>query len=414
MEDDEEDVVDLGRPPAPRWLRIGVRIGVGLAVVALLVIALRPWSAPTSSLVVPSVTPPGVGLPTPSTRSWPTVAGAGDSNAEVPIVSSVPSPTRTGIQVLLGGERLRTVDFDAGRVVTLAGLRSGEYAAVLGGPKGTYATASTCEASGSRILRIGADQRVSAAGTLPRTGSVLTAGGQAWIVSYPDEAGQPYGTVVPLGGGRQVRLPVGFYPYDVVGTTLVGLLQPDPSAPPADLLLVEAATGHIRARLGRDAAPIATGNGQVVWTSGCDATSDQPCILHRLSVATGNINRFRLPRPAGAGIVSPDGSRPAFILQRATTDPRYEGRPLPPSDIAVMHFDSGRLEIVPGIEMPAKSSPGLAFSADGHWLAIALNAGNRVRLLAWRSGLARPYETGAVPAQVLGTPTIVPLPTRSG
>jgi hypothetical protein len=76
-------------------------------------------------------------------------------------------------------------------------------------------------------------------------------------------------------------------------------------------------------------------------------------------------------------------------------------------DIAIMHLDTGRLSIVPGIELPTKSQPGLAFAGRGDWLVIALDAGPRTRLLAWRPGLRHPYETNALPGVVHGPPTLV-------
>jgi hypothetical protein len=72
-----------------------------------------------------------------------------------------------------------------------------------------------------------------------------------------------------------------------------------------------------------------------------------------------------------------------------------------------MHLDTGRLEVVPGIELPAKSSPGLAFATGEGWLVIALDAGQRTRLLAWRSGLRKPYETTAIRGLVRTPPTLV-------
>jgi len=414
VEDEEKDVVEFGRPPRRRWLRVGALILAGLAVLALLAVRVWPRSGPTQHVSVPSATPsvveesPERPPATPTTKPWPTAPAACGSDAYLSIVSSTPPAEPTGIRLLLGGDRLRMVDFDERRAVTLTGLRPGEYAAVMGGPRGTYATTSTCEASRSRVLRIGADRRITVIGSLAQTEGVLTGDDRAWRVSWPADADHPYGAVSPLdGAGPRVRLPAGFYPYDAGDSTLVGMLQPDPSAPPVDLLLVDVATGRVRARLGQAAWPVAAGNGQVVWSSGCDPSNDRPCTLHRRSVATGATTSYRLPRPAGTGIVSADGKLVAFLLERATTDPRYEGHPIPPGDIAVMHLDTGRLEIVPGIEIPAKIAPGLAFSEDGRWLAIALDAGNRTRLLAWRSGLRHPYETTAIPGQVLGSPTLV-------
>ncbi|HWD83062.1 MAG TPA: hypothetical protein VG497_29385, partial [Kribbella sp.] len=234
----------------------------------------------------------------------------------------------------------------------------------------------------------------------------------AWVVTFPPDTDHGDGFVRPLDSDRWTRLPVGFSPYAVSGDVLVGLLDPSQSGPPSRLVLVSAVTGRTLADLGQDAQPVATGIGQVVWTTGCDASSDSPCDLHRRLLGTGATATYRLPRPAccgEAGVVSRDGKLVAFLLERPTSDPRYQGHPMRPSDVAVLHLDSGRLEIVPGIELPAKSSPGLAFSADGRWLTIALDAGPRIRLLAWRSGLQLPYEAKAIPGQVLWRATVAVL-----
>lgn len=62
---------------------------------------------------------------------------------------------------------------------------------------------------------------------------------------------------------------------------------------------------------------------------------------------------------------------------------------------------------MPGIELPTKSQPGLTFTGRDDWLVIALNAGSRTRLLAWRPGLRQPYETNALPGPVHDPPTLV-------
>ena len=76
-------------------------------------------------------------------------------------------------------------------------------------------------------------------------------------------------------------------------------------------------------------------------------------------------------------------------------------------DIAIMRLDTGRLDVVPGIELPTTSQPGLAFAGRDGWLVIALDAGSRTRLLAWRPGLRQPYETTALPGLVHDPPTLV-------
>ena len=81
------------------------------------------------------------------------------------------------------------------------------------------------------------------------------------------------------------------------------------------------------------------------------------------------------------------------------------GYPLPPTDIAWLHLDTGRLDVVPGIELPGKVGLSLAFAPHSDWLVAALDAGRDTRLLAWRPGLAHPEETA---------PLTGPAPSRAG
>jgi hypothetical protein len=181
----------------------------------------------------------------------------------------------------------------------------------------------------------------------------------------------------------------------VSGMLVAQLQQGD--ACPCSLVLVDTATGRIRANLGAAAFSVATGAGLLLWAAGCDATVDGPCALHTRTVATAATRTYRLPRPTFGGIVSPDGRQVALTLERPAHDPRFAPtHPIPPYDVALLHLDTGRLDIAPGIEVPAKSSPGMAFSAEGRWLVIALDAGSKTRLLAWHPGLAHPYESAPV------------------
>jgi len=417
VEHEQEDLLDVGGPRLPRWLRVGAALVV---LVALVLLAVRVW--PGSGTSSPDAVPPGSTSPPPASETpgsspttprptpWPTAPGA-CGTADLSIVSSTPAEERTGLRVLLGGDRLRVVDFDSGDVVDLprAGLASGEYVD-LAGNASPYATTSTCYGPArSTVLRVSADRRVRVVGSLGRNEWLLGDGERAWVVSNPTGPNHRYGSVRPLGGGYRVRLPADFYPERVVDGTLVGSRQ---RASSYRLLLVDATTGRPLADLGRRALVVAAGRGEVIWSTGCYASRIRPCDLHRRLLATGSTTSYRIPRPTyGFGAVSPDGTLLAFGLVRATTDPRYEGgHPLPPSDVAVLHLDTGRLEIVPGIEIPAKIWPGLAFSEDGRWLAIALNAGTEVRLLAWRSGLPLPYETAPITGQVAWAATVTTWP----
>jgi hypothetical protein len=137
-------------------------------------------------------------------------------------------------------------------------------------------------------------------------------------------------------------------------------------------------------------------------------------VLHSRSVTGGPTASYRFPRPAFDGVISPDRRLIALTLERPDLDTRFEGHPIPPSDIAVLHLDTGQLEIVPRVEVPAKIFPGRAFAADGRWLVIALDAGPKTRLLAWRSGLGQPYESKPIAGPTMEPLPILVLPARTG
>jgi hypothetical protein len=407
VEHDQEELLEVGSA-SRRGRRIAGWGLILLAVLTLIVLRASTGPAPTP----PNTTPSELISVIPDGRAanpWPTTPGACGADVLLPIVSSTPPAERTAIQVLLGGDRLRLVDFDSGRATTLPDevVRPGEYAAVLAGdPITAYATTGSCdEAAPYAMLRVGVDHQVSVIRPLGPTESPLTDGNHLWIASFASDIDNPYGTIAPLAGGQRVRLPLGFYASAIVGDTVVGLMQPDPGISPTWLALVDARTGRLQAKLDQHVAPLATGAGQVFWTSGCH---DDPssCTLHHRAIAGGKTTASPLPRPACCGVVSPDGKTLAFLLDRPTPVSDIEGHPLPPLDIATLHLDTGRLEIVPGIELPAKSQPALAFTKEG-WLVIALDAGSRTRLLAWHPGLRQVYETAALPGVVHPPPTLV-------
>ena len=315
--------------------------------------------------------------------------------------------------MLLAGRRLRTVDFDTGRVTgeTPADLRPGEFVVDLDVASQTYAVTTTCEFSSLRVVRVGVRTGpVTLAGSIDM---VLSDGADAWGVSSPTED-HPRGLLIPLAGGRRVQLPAGFYPQASASGVVVGILQRESEGTsPGSVLLIDATTGRLRANLGKG-WPVAAGNGLVVWAESCDADSNKPCILRRMSVADARATSYRLPRPAFAGVVSPDRRLLALTLERPTRDAQFEGHPIAPNEVAILHLDTGRLTIVPGVEVPAKADPGLAFSADSRWLVIALDAGSKTRLLAWRPGLAQPYESKPIAGQTLQPPPILVVPARIG
>lgn len=364
--DGDEEV--LGNPRLPRPVRATAMLLAGAAIATL--IALHAWpSARHAARTAP---------PAPM---WPQAAGA-CGGTPLPFVSSTRPAERTGIRVLLGGDRLRTVDFDTGRwrdTPTPHVQRGDIITAVEPG----YLATTRCS-GGVRVLH-------GAAGTVvARGGAGLLAAHRAVIDTR----------VVPLGPGRAVRLPADFQPEAVAGSVVAGQDL-------RGLVLVDATTGRVQARLGQG-APVAGDDRMLLWTGTCENPAN-PCPVHRRMLGSGATTHYVLPRSPRAlgGAISHDGTMLAFTLRRAQPDPRFAAEgPWPPADVATLRLDTGRVGIVPGIELPSQGSAGLAFSADDRWLVIALNAGSTTRLLAWRPGLARPYECAPVPAQALGTPPV--------
>jgi hypothetical protein len=259
---------------------------------------------------------------------------------------------------------------------------------------------------GARLLRLGPGRGTQAVRLGDDASAVFSDGTSTWVVGFPS-SDRTSGYIRRLGYGRHVALPAGFGPNGVTGGVVAGNLG-SVAAGGGSVLFVDAATGEIRANLGQGQV-LAVGAGVVVWTDPCDPISRRPCPAHWRSVRGGRTSHYRLPRPTAfsSGVVSPDGRTVVFTLERANPDERYlEGHPFPPSEIAVLHLDTDRLELVPGVELPAKSAPGFAFTPDSRWLAITLNAGTRTRVLLWRPGLAHPYETASVPGLALSPPAI--------
>ena len=109
---------------------------------------------------------------------------------------------------------------------------------------------------------------------------------------------------------------------------------------------------------------------------------------------------------------SPDGTLAAFQLTRARPDPRFAAAAAgQPSDVAVLHLRTGRVDIVPGLELPPLTWAGLAFDATGRWLLATVSQGDRGELLAWRPGMPGPALVTSLPGPLVEAPPLLPAPS---
>ncbi len=111
-------------------------------------------------------------------------------------------------------------------------------------------------------------------------------------------------------------------------------------------------------------------------------------------------------------VFSPDGTLAAFQLARARRDPRFAAAPLgPPSDVVVLNLRTGKLDIVPGLELPPATWAGLAFDPTGRWLLTTVSEGDHGDLLAWRPGLPGPALVTSLPGPLAEAPPLLPAPS---
>jgi hypothetical protein len=326
---------------------------------------------------------------------------------------------RTGIHVRTGGKLIRLVDVDTGRSSTGGmdlTLAPDEFVSQLM-PAGsdTYALIVHCDYTrGSRVLRIGSTGHASTVVAHAEIDRLIPGGDGGWGVDNHGNAPDSAVTLIALDGKRPIHLPMGVEPLAVHGNLIVGVQgRPDgaPSNLADQLVLLDRATDAPRSILGSSYSSTVSA-GLVLWTERA-CVADHGCVVHSYDLDTGRTVTRSYKLPANAtlwdGVISDDRRAVAFQLPRDQPDPRYDsGHPAPPTDVAMFNLDTGALTVVPGVELAPKTQSGLVFSADSRWLVIALNAGNRTRLLVWRPGLSHPMESPAqLPGQVPAIPVVL-------
>jgi len=285
---------------------------------------------------------------------------------------------------------------------------------LVAGPGAAYAFDVPCVDSTAsvRVYRIAA----GAAHRLRITADALLGGPhQAWAVTY-----RAHSTVLaPLNGSR--RLTVKTRTQPVAGTAAGLVVTAFHAGRPDTVELLNSRTGALLRRLAEGSSLGATGHVLLVSLHDCGAApARRACTLEELNLTTGRPTAT-VELPAGRALVSgdvagpvfsPDGTLAAFQLARAGSDPRFAAasRALP-SDVAVLNLRTGRLDIVPGLELPPLTWAGLAFDATGSWLLATVSEGGYGELLAWRPGMPGPALVSSLPGPLVGPPPLLPAPS---
>ena len=407
-----EDVTEFGGWPwPPRWVWAVAGVAAVAVLAGVVVARTGPHHAATSA---PAATAPGPGARPPAGRAapWPSAMGACGSPVYLPQVQLAGQLTRFTEQVLVGGTGVRQVTLGAvsGPVPGLPG-HSRLVTKLVAGPGAAYAFDVPCpSSSGSvRVYRIVA----GAAHRLGITAFVLLGGPRhAWAVAYP-----PRVRLTPLNGGRAITLKTTMNPAADTAAGLVVVAYHRRASRVGTVELLNPATGALLRRLAEGDTVGAAGHLVLVSRPGCGALlTKRTCTLESIDLTTGRpIATVELPAgrvPVSDAVFSPDGTLAAFQLARARQDPRFStGLPVPPSDVAVLHLHTGRLDIVPGLELPPQTASGLAFDPTGRWLLATVSEGDHGELLAWRPGMPGPALVTSLPGPLGPAPPLLPVPS---
>jgi len=293
----------------------------------------------------------------------------------------------TGLQLLVGGGVLQRVDFDSGRASRLRHLpqlRPDEWFNSLTNVAGrTYATTDglPCDVLAGRVLAVQGDRTTVV--PVASASGIVSDESRAWVLRDPPHV------LTPLGPGKDVSLIGGFAPVAATRGLVVGNLLR--AMDPNEIVAVDARSGQLHATPGAIGSVVAVGHGRVFWTAGC--TPDSRCMLLSAPARGGSAHPYRLAAPpAGSpGLLSPDGRYLALVVDHVAAGGPARS-PALGGDVALLDLHTGRLRVVPGLELSTRYRPSFAF-APGGWLVVGYAHDDRAQLVAWRPGLADPVRS---------------------
>jgi hypothetical protein len=330
-------------------------------------------------------------------------------------------PVHIRARLLIGGTGLREVTLGGAVSGPVPGLPEHNRLVtnVVAGPGAAYVFDMPCVSSTAyaRIYRIGA----GGAHRLGISADALIGGPHhAWALNYRSSAVLTR-VLSPLAGSRAVMFRSTIDPIADTAAGLVAVTYRPLAGQRYAVELVNPNSGRVLRRLG-DGFPMgAADHVLLVSLHGCAATpAHSACTLESFDLNTGRPQAtIRLPAgrtPTGGDlsspVFSPNGTLAAFQLARASRDPRYAASPLgPPSDVVVLNLRTGKLDIVPGLELPPATWAGLAFAPTGRWLLATVSEGGHGDLLAWRPGMPGPALVTTLPGPFDEAPPLLPAPS---
>jgi hypothetical protein len=374
-------------------------------------VAQRPdQPPPPPSAARPTASTPSGEQPDTGQQPWPTAASACGGTVELPLLSTAPLREKTGLTALVGGDGLRTVALDTGRVRRITVGTGAKVTQLAASARGASALSMHCGSVTSLgrgdVLTPRSSGRSWATAGRAEADQLVSGPDGTWSLRYPADPESHPALLRPLGGGAVVRLPLGFDVVAVTRTDFVGTLTTVDGSTPGDAVVAAVSRADpTRVRpLARGSAVAATDS--FVLTLPSDCGSAATCAITRVDVADGSQRSYPLPPgrgPTSAAVLSPDGRMVAFQLSRTAPDPRFAvDHPFGPSDVFVLDLDTGRLTVVPGVELAPKTEAAMAFDPAARWLVLALDEGRRTTLLLWKPGLSQALRSRArLPGLVL-------------
>jgi hypothetical protein len=412
------DTVEFGGwPRPPRWVWAVVGVAVVAALTGVVVARTGTRHAAGSAPSRPAAASPLAAPRTPAAGSvapWPSAVAACGSTVELPRIHLARQQARVHGRVLAGGAGLRQVTLGGGVSGPLPGLpeHGWQVTRLVAGPGAAYAFDVPCFSSSAHVsvYRIVA----GAAHRLRITADALLGGPyRAWAVTYRAR----HTVLTPPAGGSVVTFPSNISAVAATAAGLVVAAYHESAGRRDTIELVDPKTGAVLRRLG-GGFPMGAAGHVLLSLHGCAwPPAYGACTLESIDLTTGR-PMATAELPAGripvwgdvpSPVFSPGGTLAAFQLARARPDPRFAATgPGAPSDVAVLHLRTGRLDIVPGLELPPRTWAGLAFDATGNWLLASVSEGNHGELLAWRQGMPGPALVTSLPGPLVEAPPLLP------